>query len=124
MSEQLQNLNWKIVERGKIDTSNTQIHDLWPLIHKYMTTQLQNTIPLRMKQSSSSIVLYRNYLSESIVNNPLSFSTHFTFGPFMQLLIQEKQNTFLYYVRKQVMSVAQTVNRTIRIERKKRIYAI
>ena len=34
--------NITIVERGKIDTPNTQIHDcsIIPLIHKYMTAQL------------------------------------------------------------------------------------
>ena len=32
--------NIKIVERGKIDTSDTEIHDLWPLTHKYMTSHV------------------------------------------------------------------------------------
>ena len=32
--------NIEVVERGKIDTFNTQIHDLWPLTHKYMTSDL------------------------------------------------------------------------------------
>jgi hypothetical protein len=38
--------NIKIVERGKIDTPHTQIHDpshtnTWPLTHKYMTPNTQ-----------------------------------------------------------------------------------
>ena len=35
-----------------------------------------------------------------------------------------KKNPFVYFVRKQVMSVVHNVNRTIRIEQKKQIYAI
>ena len=53
--------NIKIVERGKIDTPHTQIHDpshtnAWPLTHKYMTPHTQihdpshtNTWPLTHK---------------------------------------------------------------------------
>ena len=45
LSEQFKNLK-KIVERGDIGTSNTQIHDytLIPLTHKYMTTHLPGLI--------------------------------------------------------------------------------
>ena len=57
----------KYYRKGKLDT----------LLHKHMTTQYQNTIPLRRKQFSSSMVLYGNHLSESIVNKPLSFLSHF-----------------------------------------------
>ena len=35
--------NSKIVERGKMDTPHTQIHDLWPLTHKYMTSDPSHT---------------------------------------------------------------------------------
>jgi hypothetical protein len=57
----------KYYRKGKIDT----------LLHKHMTTQYQNTIPLRRKHFSSSMVLYGNHLCESIVNKPLSFLFHF-----------------------------------------------
>ena len=67
------------------------------------------------------MVLYGNHLSESIVNKPLSFLTHFYLRPIHAILIQDKQNTFRYYVRIQVMSVVQNVNRTIRTEQKKTI---
>ena len=72
------------------------------------------------------IVLYGDLLCESIVNKPLSFLSHFYLRTVHVILIQEKkQNTFLYYIRKQLMSVVDNVNRTIRmIEQKKRIYAI
>jgi hypothetical protein len=56
----------KYYRKGKLDT----------LLHKHMTTQYQNTIPLRRKQFSSSMVLYGNHLNESIVNKPLSFLSH------------------------------------------------
>ena len=42
----------------------------------------------------------------------------------MPYSLKEKQNTFLNYVRKQVMFVVQKVIRNIRIEQKKRIYAV
>jgi hypothetical protein len=42
----------------------------------------------------------------------------------MSYLFKKKKNAFLYYVRKQVMSVVHNVNHSIRIEQKKRIYAI
>ena len=57
----------KYYRKGKLDT----------LLHKHMTTQYQNTIPLRLKQFSSAMVLYGNHLRESIVNKPLSFLSHF-----------------------------------------------
>jgi hypothetical protein len=42
----------------------------------------------------------------------------------MSYSLKEKQNTFLNYVRQQVLSVVQNINRTIRIEHKNRIYAM
>ena len=75
----------KYYRKGKLDT----------LLHKHMTTQYQNTIPLRLKQFSSSMVLYGNHLSESIVNKPLSFLSHFFFFGQVRtihvILIQEKE---------------------------------
>ena len=49
----IQKSNIKIVDRGKIYTPNintwplipnTQIHDLWPLTHKYMTTDFHGLV--------------------------------------------------------------------------------
>jgi hypothetical protein len=90
-----------------------------------MTTQKQNTIPLRRTDShivviSSSIVLNGNHLCESVVNKPLSFLAHIYLRPIHAIFIQDKQNTFLYYVRIQVMSIVQNGNRTIRTEPKKK----
>ena len=42
----------------------------------------------------------------------------------MPYSLKEKENKCFSYVRKQVMSVVQNVNRTIRIKQKKRNYAI
>ena len=91
--------------------------DFQPLRHKCMPLSNKNTLPLRREKSSGSIVLCGNHLCESVdvVNKPLSLlsSDH---------LCQEKQNTFLYYVRKQVMFVVHNVNRTIRIDKAKPKY--